>query len=239
VNAKLCRKRALKRWSALLTQTKSRIGYNGGMRMRLGEAHWKAFVRYAEVEFKETFARALMPMSGVLCCAGKIDGSPCPKQLQIDLKTVSHTMLAERLPGLHMDHTHDVKRICDVWSHALPKEPQSWDDGICGPLLAHLLFGTEDHVLTQCSERPIWRKQIEVRCGNVRGVKEQHSEDFCHDVANTHTCFGWKTSRGQPSRTPPRRRSTASRAAAPQSGKSGKSEWERIGLGGVNGRGLG
>ena len=127
-----------------------------------------------------------MPMCGVLCCAGKIDGTPCPKQLQIDLKTVSHTMLAERLPGLHMDHNHDVKRICDVWSHALPKEPQSWDDGICGPLLAHLLFGTEDHVLTQCSERPIWRKQIEVRCGNVRGVKEQHSEDFCHDVANTH-----------------------------------------------------
>lgn len=133
--------------------------------MRLGEAHWKAFVRYAEVEFKETFARALMPMCGVRCAVGMIDGTPCPKQMQIDLKTASCAELSERLPGLHMDHTHDVKRICDVWSHALPKEPQSWDDGICGPLLAHLLFGTEDHVLTLCntfSGKEPWSK-VETR----------------------------------------------------------------------------
>ena len=85
-----------------------------------------------------------------------------------------------------MDHTHDVKRICEVWSKALPEEPRSWDDGICGPLVAHLLFGTEDHVLAQCSARPVWRKQIVVRCGNVRGVEGQHADDFCHDVANAH-----------------------------------------------------
>ena len=46
---KVCRERASKRWSALLTQAKSRIGFKCGMRKRLGEAHWAAFVRYAEV----------------------------------------------------------------------------------------------------------------------------------------------------------------------------------------------
>ena len=87
---------------------------------------------------------------------------------------------------LHMDHTHDVKHICKVWSEALPENPRSWDDGICGPLIAHLLFGTEDHTLAQCSTRPIWRKQIVLRCGNVHGIAGQHAGDFCHDVAGAH-----------------------------------------------------
>ena len=53
-----------------------------------------------------------------------------------------------QLPHLHMDHTHDVKYVCHVWSEALPKQPHpcKWDDGICGAKLAHLLFGTADHV---------------------------------------------------------------------------------------------
>ena len=82
-----------------------------------------------------------------------------------------------------MDHTHDVKHVCEVWSLALPEDPQSWDDGICGPIL---LFGTEDHVLTQCSNRAIWRKQVVPRCGDVRSVKGQRAEDFCHDIAGAH-----------------------------------------------------
>ena len=52
---KLCRHRASKRWSSLLTQTKSRIGHNCGMRKRLGDANWAAFVRFANAEFKESF----------------------------------------------------------------------------------------------------------------------------------------------------------------------------------------
>ena len=63
---------------------------------------------------------------------------------------------------------------------------EAWDDGICGPLVAHLLFGTQDHVVAKCSTRPIWRKQLIFRCGNVRGVKGQHAGDFCHDVVNEH-----------------------------------------------------
>ena len=47
---RVCWERASKRWSALLTQTKSRIGHNCGMRKRLGEANWAAFVKYAFME---------------------------------------------------------------------------------------------------------------------------------------------------------------------------------------------
>ena len=36
---------AIKRWGTLLTQNKSRIAYNCGMRKRLGEIHWAAFVK--------------------------------------------------------------------------------------------------------------------------------------------------------------------------------------------------
>lgn len=116
---RVCRERASKRWSALLTQTKSRIGHRCGMRKRLGEAHWAAFVRYAETEHKAQFFRVLAPASG--------------------------------------------------------------------ELLAQLLFGTEDHVLAQCSTRRVWRRQILLRCGNTRGsIEPQHADEFCHDVAGAH-----------------------------------------------------
>ena len=163
---KICRTRASQRWSALPTQTKSRIGHHCGIRKRLGEVHWAAFVKYAEDEHKASFVRALTPAAGMLCCEGKLDGTACPKAVVIDLKRVSAAECAEMLPRLHMDHTHDIKHICEVWSKALPERPEAWDDGICGPLLAHLLFGTEDHVLTACFTRRIWRKQLTVRCGN-------------------------------------------------------------------------
>ena len=103
--AKVCRIRASKRWSALLTQTKSRIGFKCGMRERLGEVHWAAFVKYAEAEHKASFVRA--PASGMLCCEGKLDGTPCPKAVVIDLKRVAEC--EEMLPKLHTDHTHDIK----------------------------------------------------------------------------------------------------------------------------------
>jgi len=154
------------------------------MRQRLGDANWKAFVRYAEVHCKEDFLRALTPPTGRLCCAGKIDGTPCPNNTHVDLHTVSPADLASLLPTFHMDHTYDVAHICDVWGRALPPNPVSWDDGVCGALVAHLLFGTEDHVLTACSDRPIWRKQIVVRCGNTSA--KQRADGFCHDTSNAH-----------------------------------------------------
>ena len=183
---RLCRTRASKRWSALLTQAKSRIGHKCGMRKRLGEANWAAFVRYAEAEHKAAFFRAFTPASGALRCEGKLGGAPCPTRVQVDLKRVSSAECGAQLPKLHVDHAHDVAHICDVWSAALPEQPKSWDDGVCGPLVAHLLFGTEDHVLARCSARPIWRKQLIFRCGTVRGVQGQRAEDVCHDLVDGH-----------------------------------------------------
>ena len=193
----VCRDRASKRWSALLTLTHSRIGFKCGMRARLGEAHWAAFVKYAKSEHKEAFFRALTPASGEVCCEGRLDGTPCPKAARVDLTTVSPVQCGHELPKLHLDHTHDVQHICQLWSEALPEHPRSWDDGLCGPLVAHLLFGTEDHMLAQCSDRPLWRKQVVVRCGNKRGVKGQRAGDFCHDVAGAH--YGHTDGQGYPS----------------------------------------
>ena len=178
----ICRERASKRWSALLTQTHSRIGGKCGMRKRLGEANWAAFVRYAEAEYKESFFAAFTPSTDTLCSEGRLDGSPCPVRVRIDLTQTSSIQCGEELPRLHMDHTHDVTHICKVWSDALPTAPRSWDEGVCGPLVAHLLFGTRDHE----EKGVLWRKQLCFRCGDVRGVGGQSADDFCHDVARAH-----------------------------------------------------
>jgi hypothetical protein len=61
------------------------------MRKRVGEIHWAALVKYmyAEAEHKEAFLRALTPASGVRCCEGSIEGTPCPKAVCIDLNSLS------------------------------------------------------------------------------------------------------------------------------------------------------
>ena len=73
------------------------------MRQRLGEANWAAFVKYAEAHHKDNFFRALTPASGVLCCEGRLEGQPCPKDLCIDLRAVSTAECGAALPNLHMD----------------------------------------------------------------------------------------------------------------------------------------
>ena len=45
---------------------------------------------------------------------------------------------------LHLDHEQDLQITCDMWRSALPASPTSWDDGIDGRLLCHLLLGVED-----------------------------------------------------------------------------------------------
>ena len=56
------------------------------MRKRLGEIHWAALVNYAEAEHEEAFCRA--PASGVLCCEGSIEGTPCPKAVCMNLTSL-------------------------------------------------------------------------------------------------------------------------------------------------------
>ena len=188
---KLCRHRASKRWSSLLTQTRSRIGHNFGMRERLGKANWRAFVRYAVKHHKGAFLNTLVPPDAALCCAGKLARhtttavTPCRRRLC--LATAPLSEVKRRLANFHMDHTHDAALICQVWSDALPVEPESWDDGICGPLVAQLLFGVHDHPMADADPtNPLWKAQLILRCGNKRGVKGQRAFQFCHDVAHAH-----------------------------------------------------
>ena len=187
---KLCRHRASKRWSSLLTQTRSRIGHDFGMRERLGEANWRTFVRYAVQHHKGAFLNALVPPDAVLRCAGKLGrhtaaATPCTRRLC--LATAPLSKVKRRLANFHMDHTHDAALICQVWSDALPVEPESWDDGICGSLLAQLLFGVRDHPMADADPtNPLWKAQLLIRCGNKRGVKGQRAFQFCHDVAHAH-----------------------------------------------------
>ena len=153
------------------------------MRARLGEVQWNAFVRYAEAHHKDAFLNALTPPSGELCCAGKIDGTPCPHSVRLTLTDVAQA--TQRLECFHLDHTYDAAHICQVWSAALPPEPTSWHDGLSAPLIAQLLFGVDDHPMTAVDANPVWRKQLTVRCGNRKG-EGQRAADFCHDVANAH-----------------------------------------------------
>lgn len=123
-----------------------------------------------------------MPSGGVLCCAGKLDGTPCPHAAPLRLTNLAEA--THRLENFHMDHTHDAAHICQVWSDALPLEPTSWDEGICGGLLAQLLFGVDDHPMADVDAR--WKRQIVIRCGNRKGVRGQRASDFCHDLARAH-----------------------------------------------------
>lgn len=182
----VCRKRASSRWSALLTQTKSHIAHRCGMRERLGEANWAAFVRFAEAVHKDKFIKSFAPPTGALSCEGTIDGAACRHGVCIDLRCVSSIECEEALPGLHLEHTHDLSRICRVWSAALPAEPRTWDDGIDGALLVHLLFGVEGHPQRAACGARLSGKQLVMRCGDHRGVKGQAAGDFCHDVAGAH-----------------------------------------------------
>ena len=59
------------------------------MRKRLGKIHWAALVKYAEAEHEEAFFRAFTPASGVLCCEGSIEGTPCPKAVCMNLTSLS------------------------------------------------------------------------------------------------------------------------------------------------------
>lgn len=70
------RKRAQQRWCRWLTAKNSRIGRTNGLRKRLGEKHWRAFVKHATEHFRPQFvAKFSAPMS---CCGPLGAHMPCP-----------------------------------------------------------------------------------------------------------------------------------------------------------------
>ena len=117
-----------------------------------------------------------------MCCAAPASSTAPPARTPPRLTNLAEA--THRLENFHMDHTHDAAHICQVWSDALPLEPTSWDEGICGGLLAQLLFGVDDHPMADVDAR--WKRQIVIRCGNRKGVRGQRASDFCHDLARAH-----------------------------------------------------
>ena len=148
-------RRASQRWSALVSAPTSRIARL--MRPVLGEAHWAAFVAHANANCKPAFIAAFEPPSHVLHCVGQ-ERRPCPHGFKIDLTSAE---VASSLAHLHLDHEQDLQITCDMWKEALPPSRKSWDDGVNGRLLCHLLFGVD-------ADSEYGPAMVRFRCGPSR-----------------------------------------------------------------------
>jgi hypothetical protein len=88
------RKRGQQRRSALVSARTSRIAR--AMREHLGKARWRSFVAYAEAHYKEQFVSAFEPDSGVIACAGPIEGGPCPRVFVALIDDPGHSSCCSR-----------------------------------------------------------------------------------------------------------------------------------------------
>jgi hypothetical protein len=163
--ARMARKRAQQRWSALLARTAKRV------RPALGESLWAEFVAHAEAHHKRAFVAAF---SGpCLACLGPPSGAPCPAAFCVDL--TSATAFA-KLEHLHLDHEQDLAITCDMWTRALaalPHIPSSWDDGIDAALLCHLLFGVHADSVHGAA-------MLRFRCGpGAAGCHKLNTPHYC------------------------------------------------------------
>jgi hypothetical protein len=139
------------------------------MREHLGKAHWRSFVAYAEARYKEQFVSAFEPDSGVIACAGPIEGSPCPRAFEV---RVDDPRACELLQSMHLDHTRDVANVCSVWRASVPKGARRWSAGIDRARLCRMLFGvTAADGLEQC---------LHFRCGSSRGAGGHRVARLCH-----------------------------------------------------------
>jgi hypothetical protein len=164
-----------------LSATKSRIGGTNGLRRRLGEKHWKAFVQYATVHFRPQFvAKFSAPMR---CCGPLGAGVACPNggfcvdpTVEAEVETI--------LATLHLDHARDLGAVCTAWKEAMPARLRSWHDGVDKDLVCQLLFGVEDHARANTSPNPdLWKANVAFRCG---ASKQHRAGAFCHDMWGSH-----------------------------------------------------
>mmetsp|Transcript_24642 Transcript_24642/g.67043 ORF Transcript_24642/g.67043 Transcript_24642/m.67043 type:complete len:249 (+) Transcript_24642:289-1035(+) len=167
---KVCKERARKRWSRLVSASNSRIARE--MREHLGAEQWRAFVKYANDEHKAPFLAAFAPSSHVLACEGPVEGGGfCPRAFEIDLVRPSSV---DDLDALHVDHLHDLTNVCDVWRTIVPKLPSSWDHGLDRDALCQALFGIEPrNGMPRC---------LHFRCGNKM---EPRSSELRRESAHT------------------------------------------------------
>ena len=164
-NFKLLRKRASQRWSALVSQHRSRLGQEMGMRMVLGGDVWNDFVAYATANWKSLFVDAFVHAR--LACTGCPDGSPCPLSYHLDRATaISGASLAR----LHLDHVIPVECVCRLWKQCVVTLPlhqrAQWHTVIDRDLVCHLLFGMTQ--LKNSGGHRLSAPNLVLRCGPDR-----------------------------------------------------------------------
>ena len=168
--SRMARKRAQQRWSALLKRIADKV------RAMLGDALWADFVAHANACYKDALLSAFR--KPILRCVGPPHGGVCPRNFHVDLTCArAYATLGE----LHLDHEQDLVVTCDMWVQALaslPRAPSSWDDGVDGALLCHLLFSVRYDPAHGAA-------MLRFRCGPVPG---QHGTktDFCHELNMPH-----------------------------------------------------
>ena len=168
------RKRAHQRWWALM----HRVEVSNGMRDHLGDTGWVRFKGFCIDHFRHSFLALFDPCGGVLRCSGPLCGGPCPHNHQVDFAAAT---ALRQMEALHLDHAFDVQHICELWKQLTPRDPVSWDQGIKGMLVAHLLFGTRN-----LGGHP---PNIGLRCGISRGIAQpMHRErvHLCHKQHGAH-----------------------------------------------------
>ena len=183
-NIKEAKKRGVKRWSKLLTATKSRVGHTNGLRARLGKRNWQAFTAHATKHYKVQYVAMFeSPMR----CSGRIGeaGMQCPNNHAVDPTVLEQ--VKDKLAGLHLDHSYEVFDICTAWKAAMPQNPRTWDDGVDGDLVCHLLFGVTDHSrFGSCADKSkarMWKANLHFRCGPSQ---QQRAGHFCHETWYPH-----------------------------------------------------
>jgi hypothetical protein len=73
------------------------------------------------------------PANDTLRCCASLDVRLAPHRFTIDFAGPSARFT---LAGLHVRH------ICDTWLRTMPAHPRSWDDGVNGLRVVHLLFSS-------------------------------------------------------------------------------------------------
>ena len=132
----------------------SRIGHDNGMRAFLGEWNWRAFVSYAETQYKSEYKDAFCPRDGVLRCVGPLESKgpgtmKCPHNFRVDLKQLGSVNIdkvqhhKELLSNMHFDHVRDLHHTCETWKQLSVKDPPRWDHNIDGEIVCSLLFGVK------------------------------------------------------------------------------------------------
>jgi hypothetical protein len=139
------------------------------MREHLGKARWRSFVAYAEAHYKEQFVSAFEPDSGVIACAGPIEGGPCPRAF---VARIDDPGAFKLLQSLHLDHSHDVGKLCSVWRASVLTGARRWSAGIDRARPCQMLFGvTASDDLEQC---------LDFGCGSIRGAGGHRVARLCH-----------------------------------------------------------